>query len=54
MSEIVQLIREYPFWAVIIFLSALWAVERMVETWAHSRRPIVKCTCDCGCCETEE
>jgi len=52
MSEIVGLIREFPFGAFIIILSFLWACERTITSFIGRNRPIMNC--DCDCCHVDE
>lgn len=54
MHEIGQLMRENPFGTFVCFLATIWAIERTMTAWAESRRPIIKCECECSCCVDDE
>ncbi len=50
MSELVGLVREFPFGSFIIILSVLWACERVVSAFINRNKP----SCDCDCCNEDE
>jgi len=52
MSEVVGLIREFPFGSLIIILSLIWAVERAVSSFANRNKP--DCECECCVCEVDD
>ncbi len=54
MSEIISLIREYPYGSLFLMLCALLAVERIVVTALNKNKTVINHTCDCSEEEDDE
>lgn len=48
MSEIISLIREYPYGSLFLMLCTLWAIERIIVTALNKNKTIIQHNCDCA------
>ena len=53
METLAGLVREFPFGAFCIIISAIWAVERIIVAFVNIAKPAAL-PCTCACCEDEE
>ena len=53
MSEIANLIRQFPEGSFLLLLALIWACERMVVSAVNRNRPLVQ-KCDCECCHLDD